>query len=59
MFCDSSFWKSLPGPNILIFQADSFLLDDTIDRWLEYDYVGAPYAEWLRLVLRVEVGSYA
>lgn len=38
-----SFWESMPTENILIFQTDSLLLGPGLERFLGYDYVGAPW----------------
>jgi len=41
-----SFWKLLTGVNILIHQDDSLIFDpSTINKWLTYDYVGAPWPQ--------------
>jgi len=37
------FWEDMPFENVLIFQTDTVLLDDNLDEFLEYDYVGAPW----------------
>lgn len=39
------FWQSIPYENILIFQTDSVILDANLDRFLPYDYVGAPWRD--------------
>lgn len=54
MFTSLSFWESLPGEKILIFQADTWLLKNNISDFLQYDYVGAPWS-WHRK--RVKVGG--
>jgi hypothetical protein len=43
LFTDQSFWSSMPCKHALIFQTDVVLFNDTIDQFLEYDYVGAPW----------------
>ena len=46
-----TFWNSIPGENILIFQTDSCFCSNSkfnIDKYLEYDYVGAPWASNLK-----------
>lgn len=40
-----SFWRHVVGLKILVFQADSFLRKKGIDSFLEYDYVGSPWAK--------------
>lgn len=37
------FWELIPFDKVLIFQADSGLLRNGIEEFLEYDYVGAPF----------------
>jgi hypothetical protein len=39
----AAFWESLPGDTHLVFQTDCFLRNNTMERWLKYDYVGAPW----------------
>jgi hypothetical protein len=40
------FWALLTGNHILIHQEDSLIFDaNGIDKWLKYDYVGAPWPE--------------
>lgn len=41
------FWQSIPYENILIFQTDSVLLDGNLNQFLPYDYVGAPWNDFL------------
>uniref|UniRef100_A0A6C0CUE3 DUF5672 domain-containing protein n=1 Tax=viral metagenome TaxID=1070528 RepID=A0A6C0CUE3_9ZZZZ len=41
------FWQSIPYENILIFQTDSVILDENLDRFLQYDYLGAPWSDFL------------
>jgi hypothetical protein len=33
----------VPAEHVLIFQTDTFLLNDTLDAWTQWDYVGAPW----------------
>jgi hypothetical protein len=43
----SEFWKMLKGigcEHALIFQVDCILRKDTVDEYLQYDYVGAPWS---------------
>jgi hypothetical protein len=37
------FWNLLTGKYILIHQEDSLIFNNNIDKWLKYDYVGAPW----------------
>lgn len=37
------FWESLPFDKVLIFQHDSALLRTGIEKFMEWDYVGAPW----------------
>jgi len=39
----SSFWNTINSDNILIFQTDTILLREGIDKFLDYSYVGAPW----------------
>jgi hypothetical protein len=39
------FWNLLTGQHILIYQDDTFLFSSEIDKWLKYDYVGAPWPQ--------------
>lgn len=52
LLLSSNFWELLINifecKHALIFQTDTLLLKDTVDDFLEYDYVGAPwYKEWI------------
>ena len=39
-----AFWQAIEGENILIHQEDSFMFKaDNLERFLSYDYVGAPW----------------
>jgi len=37
------FWNSLRGEKILIYQEDSIIFKNNIQRFMEYDYIGAPF----------------
>jgi len=50
----SDFWNLLIGEKILIYQEDSFIFNDNIIEFIEYDYIGAP---WLEPVLPIRVGN--
>jgi hypothetical protein len=58
MLCEPLFWRILINMGChhsLIFQIDTVLLKDTVDDFLEYDYVGAPWCvQWLGVL---EVGN--
>ena len=43
MLKNPHFWSSLPYEKTLIFQSDSMLLKKGIEKFLEFDYVGAPW----------------
>ena len=43
LFLSKEFWQSIPGENILIFQADCIMFRYFNPIFLEYDYVGANY----------------
>lgn len=38
-----SFWNQFTYDHILLYQEDSFLLHNNINKFLDYDYVGAPW----------------
>ena len=38
------FWKSLSASKVLIFQSDSLILSNDIQKYLHYDYIGAPWS---------------
>lgn len=38
-----SFWKQFTYDHILLYQEDTFVLHNNIDKFLQYDYVGAPW----------------
>jgi glycosyltransferase involved in cell wall biosynthesis len=40
---NASFWRSLNASKVLLFQSDSMMLRKGIERFLEYDYIGAPW----------------
>lgn len=37
------FWQSIKADKVLLFQTDSIILSRGIERYLQYDYVGAPW----------------
>lgn len=43
LLCNPFFWADLHGDHILVFQTDTGLRVNRILRFLEYDYVGAPW----------------
>lgn len=43
LFTSVEFWRTLPFDKVLIFQHDSGLLRPGIEKFLQYDYVGAPF----------------
>jgi hypothetical protein len=38
-----SFWESIPGEHILLYELDTYIRHGNIEPFLEYDYVGAPW----------------
>ncbi len=58
LFCSEQFWKELKKmgcEQCLSFETDTLLLNDNIDDFIKYDYVGAPWCvKWLGLL---EVGN--
>jgi len=55
LLMSTTWWNELPADNILIFQPDTFMLDDTIEPWMKYGFVGAPWAPWLASRLTFQV----
>ena len=53
LLCSPPFWRTLSNigsKHALMFQIDTVLLKDSIDDFLEYDYIGAPWVvKWLGL----------
>lgn len=43
LLMSKSFWNSLRGDKILVFQTDSFIRKRCISPYLGYDYIGAPW----------------
>jgi hypothetical protein len=43
MMMTTDFWKKVKGKKILSFQNDSILIRGGIDKFLKYDYIGAPW----------------
>jgi hypothetical protein len=44
LLMSKEFYETVGGEKILVFQCDSFIRKRCIDRFMEYDYVGAPWA---------------
>lgn len=42
---DPGFWDKVGGEKMLIIQDDGFLMKKGVERFLEFDYVGAPWAD--------------
>lgn len=42
---DADFWKTIGGDKVLIIQDDGMLLRPGVERYLTYDYVGAPWVD--------------
>ena len=57
LLTDKDLWTSIPAEHVLVFQTDCFLRDDAIERWMAYDYVGAPWSNWVERRLRDKVGN--
>jgi len=60
LLTSTSFWQTLIKDNChnaLIFQSDTVLLKDTVDQYLEYDYIGAPWRHAHCLPLGIRVGN--
>lgn len=45
LLTSKSFWNNLEGEKILICQSDSIIFSNNIDKFIKYDYIGAP---WLK-----------
>lgn len=43
MCLDAAFWEAIDCEKILFYQSDTFLFEDLSQRFLEYDYIGAPW----------------
>jgi len=43
------FWEAIRQEHVLIYETDSMVLrnDGCVDRFLAYDYVGAPWGDWI------------
>jgi hypothetical protein len=50
----TAFWHLLVGEKVLIYQEDSFIFNNNIEEFLDYDYIGAP---WIDRVLPICVGN--
>jgi hypothetical protein len=50
----TNFWNNLTGEKILIYQEDSFIFNNNIDNFINYDYIGAP---WIEKILPIPVGN--
>jgi len=61
MFFCPTFYDNIPTETFLIFQTDSIILKENKDKiydFMKYDYVGAPWAKTLGIVLgKMEVGN--
>ena len=60
LLCSSQFWKTLLDhkcEHAFIFQTDTVLLNDIIDDFIEYDYIGAPWCEKMLGILEVGNGG--
>jgi hypothetical protein len=58
LFCTPPFWNKLKELGCLhsfIFQTDTVLLKDDIDRFIQYDYIGAPWC--IKFMGMLEVGN--
>ena len=43
MLLSKSFWQRFQGEKLLIYQEDTMLFRNDIDRFLKYDYIGSPW----------------
>lgn len=53
----ADYWALLRGEHLLCFETDSILCRRGVDKFLEYDYVGAPWVEGMALSDMVRVGN--
>ncbi len=44
ILCDPQFWDNVKSPKALIFQTDAGIRKNNVLRFMEYDYVGAPWS---------------
>jgi len=51
------YWESLPGKQLLCFEADTLMCRRGIEDYLQYDYVGAPWRKSLALSDKIRVGN--
>lgn len=48
LLLSEEFWNKIDAEKVLIFQEDSTLFRKGIDKFLQYDYVGAPWPPWCK-----------
>jgi hypothetical protein len=51
------FWSVAKGRQLLVFDADTLLCDHVVDRFIDYDYVGSPWAPGRSYSAYVHVGD--
>lgn len=43
IMCSTEFWNSIDHNTVLLFQTDSVIVKNGIEKFLKYDYIGAPW----------------
>lgn len=57
ILCSPTFWDCLKAPKTLIFQTDSGIRKNTILRFMEYDYIGAPWSWQIYGDTNIQIGN--
>lgn len=57
LLCRATFWDQLPGERVLIFQTDTMIRRSGIARFIDYDYIGAPWPHATGYPVRHPVGN--
>lgn len=57
LLCDPQFWDDVKSPKALIFQTDSGIRKNSILRFMEFDYIGAPWSWPIRGDEHIYVGN--
>lgn len=51
------FWELIKGEHVLWIEPDCLLCHGEVDPFLEYDYVGAPWDDWMTVSGHVRIGN--
>ncbi len=57
ILCQAKFWERLKGDKILLYQEDSLIFKSNIRRFLQYDYIGAPWATKNEMTNDLNIGN--